>query len=146
MVMPDPSERILAPRADEAAILLAFEACAVEEPLAHGRMMAVADRRDHVPAVVAKVLDRLLPRDVPLVRHEDGKDEDEASDDQANHPALEASVGLERQRAPQSGHGPASRLLVQILMGSDYRVLEETRTTNAVLYSRGSYVAAVRVC
>jgi len=47
------SERILAPGADESAVLLALHAGAVEEALSDGRVVAVAHGRDHVPAVVA---------------------------------------------------------------------------------------------
>ena len=80
-------------------------------------MVAVAHRCDHVSAVVAEVLDRFLAGDVSLVRHEDGEDEDKGPDDQPDHPALEASVSLERQVGPRQGHEPPSRFLVQILMG-----------------------------
>jgi len=103
---PDPdSQRVLASRADEAAILLAFEARAVEEPLSHRRVMAVAHCGDHVSAIVAQMLDRLLSRDVALVRHQDHEDQDERADDQPDHPALEAPFVLERHVGPGDGHG-----------------------------------------
>jgi hypothetical protein len=82
-------------------------------------MMAVAHRGHHVPAIVAKVLDRLFPGDVSLVRHQDHEDENERPDDYANHPTLEASVVLEREGGPGEGHATPCRLLVQILNGGN---------------------------
>src|SRR5947209_7223819 len=111
------SERILAPSADESAVLFALHASAVEEPLSDGRVVAVAHGRDHVPAVVAQVLDRLLAGHVSLIRHQDREHEDERPDDQPDHPALEAPVILEGECGPGGGHATRCRLLVQILMG-----------------------------
>src|SRR5207249_9088777 len=111
------SERILAPGADESAVLLALHAGAVEEALSDGRVMAVAHGRDHVPAVVAQVLDRFLTGHVSLIRHQDREDEDQRPDDQPDHPALEAPVILEWECRPGGGHATRCRLLVQILMG-----------------------------
>src|SRR5213078_4578483 len=77
-------------------------------------VMAVADRRDHVPAIVAQMLDRFLPRDVALIGHEDREDEDEGADDQGDHPALEAPLVLEGEVGPGGGHAPRCRLPAQI--------------------------------
>ncbi len=112
-------ERILAPGAHEPAVLLALKARAVEESLPDLRVMAVAHRRHHVPAIVAKMLDRFLPGDVSLVRHQDREDEDQGANDHANHPALEAPFVLERERGPREGHATPCRLLVQILNGGN---------------------------
>src|SRR5437762_13249138 len=76
--------------------------------------MAVADRRDHVPAVVAQMLDRFLPRDVAQIGHEDREDEDEGADDQGDHPALEAPLDLEAEISPGGGHAPRCRLPAHI--------------------------------
>ena len=138
------SERILAPRAHEAAVLLAFETRAVEEPLADRRVMTVAHRRDHVPAVVAEVLDRLLAGDVPLVRHEDREDEDERPDDQADHPALKAAIVLERQRAPGERHAPASRVPVQIVVGSNIDVRRNPNDKRPLISRRPPTSGTVR--
>src|SRR5207245_4720726 len=73
--------------------------------------------RDHVSAVVAQVLDRLLAGHVSLVRLQDREHEDERPDDQPDHPALEAPVILEGECGPGGGHATRCRLLVQILMG-----------------------------
>ena len=85
----------------------------MQEPLADGRVVAVADRGHHVPAIVAEVLHGLLARDVSLVRHEDREDEDERADDQGDHPALETSLGLEREGGPRGGHGGSMRHVVK---------------------------------
>src|SRR3990172_3793564 len=85
----------------------------MQEPLADGRVVAVADRGHHVPAIVAEVLHGLLARDVSLVRHEDREDEDERADDQGDHPALETSLGLEREGGPRGGHGGSMRPVVK---------------------------------
>src|SRR5205823_12033543 len=138
------SERILAPGADEAAILLALEARPVEEAFPHGCVVAVAHGRDHVPAVVAQVLDRFLAGDVPLVRHQDGEDEDEGPDDQPDHPALEAPVILEREGRPGGGHGPRCRVLVQILIGGNIgRYMKAERETRCDMLP-AIYTRAVR--
>ena len=100
------SQGILAPCAHEAAVLLALEAGAVEEPLADRGVVAIAHRVDHVPAIIAQVLDRFLPCHVALVRHQDREDEDEGADDQADHPTLEAHFILKRQGGPGEGHAP----------------------------------------
>ena len=75
----------------------------MEEPLLHGRVVAVADRADHVPAVVAQVLGRLLPHDVPLVREESDEDEEENPDERADGPAREALLA-ERERQAAEVH------------------------------------------
>jgi len=81
----------------------------MEEALAHGRVMAVAHDVDHVPAIVAQVLDGLLPDEVPLVGEEDHEDEDEHADDRADHPALQAALpGLERLRGARKRHAAAT--------------------------------------
>ena len=89
----------------------------MEEPFAHGCMVAVAHRGDHVPAILAEMLDRLSPCDVPLVRHQDREDEDEGADNQADRSALEPPSLLEGQCGPGHGHATPSRLLIQILSG-----------------------------
>jgi len=99
------SQRVLASRADEAAVLPALETGPVEEPLSDRRVMAVAHRGHHMSAIVAQVLDRLLPRDVALIRHQDHEDEDEGADDQPDHPALEAPFVLKRHVRGGNGHG-----------------------------------------
>src|SRR5438309_471092 len=99
------SQRVLASGADEATVLLALEARAVEEPLPDRRMVAVAHRGDHVPAIVAQMLDGLLPRDVPLIGHQDHEDQDERADDQPDHPTLEAPFVLEGHVGPGDRHG-----------------------------------------
>ena len=110
---------ILAPRTDEATVLLALHASAMEKPLTHRRVVAIAHGGDHVTAIVAQVFDGFLPRDVALVRHQDPEDEHERADDQADHPALQARVILEREGGPRPGHAPPSRLLIQILNGGN---------------------------
>src|SRR5438552_5792778 len=138
------SQRVLASSADEAAVLLAFEARAVEEPLADRRVVAIAHRGDHVPAIVAQVLDRLLPRDVPLIGHQDHADQDERADDQPDHPALEAPFVLEGHVGPGDRHGdpiPPSRSNNN---GCESFPLEESRTKTAGLCGLGAYGPAVR--
>src|SRR3972149_6730143 len=61
--------------------------------------MAVADRGDHVAAVIAQVLRRLLPHDVPLVRDEGEERNEGRADDCPDRPAREgllAEQGGER--------------------------------------------------
>src|SRR5256886_12091214 len=127
------SKRVLASGADEATVLLALEARAVEEPLADRRMMAIAHRGDHVSAIVAQMLDRFLPRDVPLIGHQDHEDQDESADDQPDHPALEAPFVLEGHVGPGDRHGapmPPSRSNND---GCESPPLEESRTKTAGL-------------
>ena len=74
----------LAGGAHQPAVLLAFLAHAVEEFLAHGGVVAIAHGGHEPSAVPAQMLDGPFLRDVPLVRHEDGEDQDEESDDNRN--------------------------------------------------------------
>ena len=83
------SHGTLAPGAHEAAVVLAFHACAVQEPLADRRVVAVADRAHHVSAVIAKVLGGLLAHDVPLIRHERDEGDEGTADDRPERPARE---------------------------------------------------------
>lgn len=82
----------------------------MEEPLPHGRVVAVAHGGDHVPAVVAQVLHGLLARDVPLVREEDHEDEEEDADHDPDRETLERRL-LEGVEA-RVGHACACRLLI----------------------------------
>jgi len=104
-------QRPLARGAHEPAILLAFQAHAVEELLPDRRVVAVAHRRHKASAVVAEVLDGLLARHVPLVRHEDQEDEDEDADDDRDGEALEAPAlrSLKGEGGRRNAHGPESR-------------------------------------
>src|SRR3989304_9358338 len=56
------SHGVLAPRADQAAVLFALQAGAMEEAFPHGRVVAIAHDGDHVAAVVAEVLAAVLSR------------------------------------------------------------------------------------
>ena len=49
----------------------------MQELLLHRRVMAVGGDIDHVPAVIAEMLDRFLPRHVPLVGKEREKYEEQ---------------------------------------------------------------------
>jgi len=77
----------------------------VQEPLADGGVVAVADRAHHVPAVVAEVLRGLLAHDVPLVRHERDKGDEGAANDRPQRPAGELLPKDLRSARPGNAHG-----------------------------------------
>ena len=61
----------------------------MEEPLLDRSVVAIADRGDHVAAIVAQVLGRLLAHDVPLVRDQGDEGDQRGADDCADGPARE---------------------------------------------------------
>lgn len=81
----------------------------MEELLTSRGVMAVRHRGHESPAVVAEMLDGLLPSDVSLVGHEDEEHEDEDADDDCDGEALETSSlrALQRVGGPRDAHGPA---------------------------------------
>ena len=107
----------LAGRADEAALVLALEAQAVEELLPNGRVVAIAHDGDHVPAVVTEVLDRPAARHVPLVRHECKEDQDQEPENPGDDETCECARVLEGDERQNLRHAQTSLRVVLNLGG-----------------------------
>lgn len=109
--------RPLAVRANEAALLLALEAYAVEELLPDWRVVAVAHDGDHVATVIAQVLDGSATRHVPLVRHEAKEDENQDPKDSRNDETRQRPRLLQGDGGQRSGHAQSSQRVVLNLGG-----------------------------
>src|SRR2546427_10446107 len=105
-------QRPFAPLAHEAAVVLALRACPVEEPLLNRRVVAIAHGRDHVTAVVAQVLGRLLAHNGSLVGDQGDKRDERGPDDRADGPARQGLLSGQEVEGPREVHGPPIRASV----------------------------------
>jgi len=67
-------------------------------------MVAIADDRHHVSAVVAEMLNGPLAGDIPLVCHEPEKNQHEDADNRADRDAREAPARLLERQEGEDGH------------------------------------------
>jgi len=99
-------DRTLTGRAHEPTILPTLEAHPAEEFFTDRRVMAIAHGRDHMPAIVAQVLDGPAARDIPLIGHQAEEDHDEDPENCAHNDAREGAL-LEGGQW-QTGHAESS--------------------------------------
>src|SRR2546426_650587 len=139
------SDRALALRTDEPALVPALRADPVEELLLHGGVVAVADDGHHVTAIITEVLDRALPRHVPLVCHQGEQDDHEKAEDRRDDQTSEVPGRFLQGQEREEAHRPSiRRFLLKMAGGFSERSLSGARLPSRAAGRGGAGAASPR--